>query len=147
MAKIRSRYYHWMYYFSNSIHTGYEYGNDTKIIHRRGYFDDTLTESFCGDITLLMKNFDAAKAVLERLEDLIKWSRMKFKAKKSGSCTTSDGKQKEVRFTIAGENILTVKEEPVKSLGRWYKETLTVRYKGIEIYNQTQEGLRSIDKD
>ena len=54
-----------------------------------------------------------------RQEDLIKWSRMKFKAKKSRSRTIASEKQKEVRYTIAGENIPTVKEEPVKSLGRW----------------------------
>lgn len=44
---------------------------------------------------------------------------MKFKAKKSRSRTIASEKQKEVRYTIAGENIPTVKEEPLKSLGRW----------------------------
>ena len=45
---------------------------------------------------------------------------MKFKAKKSRSRTIVSEKQKEVRYTIAGETIPTVKEEPVKSLGCWY---------------------------
>ena len=59
-------------------------------------------------------------------------------AKKSRNCTISGGKQKEVRFTIAGENIQTINEEPVKSLGHWYEDGLTDRHKGVEIYHQAQ---------
>ena len=38
-----------------------------------------------------------------------------------------------------------VKEEPVKRLGHWYKDTSTDRHKGIAIYLEA-EGLRSIPK-
>ena len=66
---------------------------------------------------------------------------MKFKAKKSRSRTIASEKQKEVRYTIAGENIPTVKEEPVKSLGRWCQDGLTDRHKRLEIYHQAYDAL------
>ena len=40
---------------------------------------------------------------------------MRFKAKKSRSGTKVNGKEEEVRFTIAGRTIPMVQEEPVKS--------------------------------
>ena len=66
---------------------------------------------------------------------------MKFKAKKSRSRTIVSEKQKEVRYTIAGETIPTVKEEPVKSLGCWYQDCLTDRHKRVEIYHQNHDAL------
>lgn len=51
------------------------------------------------------KTYHAAKAVLETLGDLIKWFRMRFKAKKPRSGTKVNGKEEEVRFTIAGRTI------------------------------------------
>lgn len=69
-----------------------------------------------------------------------------IQSQKSRSCTIINGKQKEVRFKISRSNIPKVKEEPVKSLGRWYKNGLNGRYKGVEVYQQAQEGLKAIDK-
>ena len=51
--------------------------------------------------------------------------RMKFKAKMSHSLTFVKGRQIEAKFSIAGEKMPTVKEEPVKSLGRWYAGILS----------------------
>ena len=62
-------------------------------------------KAFMDDITVLTKTVHTAKAMLEILGDLIKWFRMKFKAKKSRTCTNANGKQKVVWFTITGENI------------------------------------------
>ena len=76
----------------------------------------------------------------------LEWSRMKFKAKKSRSLTYIKGRQKEIRYTVGGENIPTVKEEPVKSLGRWYKGTVTDRSQGIEVQKVAEAGIQSIDK-
>lgn len=71
---------------------------------------------------------------------------MKFKAKKSRSATFIKGKQKEIRYKIGGEEIPTVKEQPVKSLGRWYKSTLSDRSRGIEVQDMVEEGLKAIDR-
>ena len=82
------------------------------------------------------------KKVLARLDELITWSRMRFKAKKSRSLTFLKGRQRQCKFSIAGKNMPTVKEKPVKSLGRWYAETLSDRGRGIEIMHQAEEGDR-----
>ena len=53
--------------------------------------------------------------------------------------------QKEEKFTVGGETMPTVKEEPVKSLGRWYEGTLTDKRRGVDILGMAEEGLRAID--
>ena len=103
-------------------------------------------KAFMDDITLLTSEVDTMQNVLTQLDDLITWSRMKFKAKKSRSLTLHKGKQKQEKFTIAGEQMPTIKEEPVKSLGRWYAGTLSDRSRGVEIMNQAVEGLKAIDQ-
>ena len=105
----------------------------------------TPLRAFMDDITVLSKVGTETKRVLERLDQLISWSRMKFKAKKSRTCSLRKGNPREVRFKIAGDPIPTVKEEPVKSLGRWYKGRLSDRSRGKEVYDQAVEGLKSID--
>ena len=40
----------------------------------------------------------------------------------------------------------TVREQPVKSLGRWYAGTLTDRSRGVEVQRQAEEGLKAIDE-
>ena len=101
--------------------------------------------AFMDDVTIVSK-ITGAKGILARLDKLIEWSRMKFKAKKSRSLTYIKGRQKEIRYTVGGENIPTVKEEPVKSLGRWYKGTVTDRSQGIEVQKEAEAGIQSIDK-
>ena len=71
---------------------------------------------------------------------------MKFKAKKSRCLTIQKGKQRQQKFTIAGEQMPTVKEQPVKSLGRWYSGTLSDRSQGVAIMQQAEHGLKAIDQ-
>ena len=92
-------------------------------------------KAFMDDITVLSEVEAATRRVLKRLDDLITWSRMKFKAKKSRSCSLREGKRKQIKFSIAGDPMPTVKEKPVKSLGRWYAGNLTDRNRGVEVYN------------
>ena len=105
----------------------------------------TPLKAFMDDITVLSISERATHRMLGRLDELIAWSRMKFKAKKSRSCTFRKGNQIEVRYTIAGEPIPTVREQPVKSLGRMYKENLSDRGQGVEIFNQATDSLKEID--
>ena len=103
-------------------------------------------KAFMVDMAVLAKCEQDTNRVLRRLDELITWTRMKFKAKKSRSCTIIKGKVKETHYRIAGERIPTVKEEPVKSLGRWYEDGLSDRHKGMEIYRQAEDALKSINK-
>ena len=90
-------------------------------------------KAFMDDITVISRSSEAMTKILERLDQLISWLRMKFKAKKSRSLTLRKGKQIQTKFKIAGDKIPTIKEEPVKSLGRWYEGTLNDRGRGIMV--------------
>ena len=107
----------------------------------------TPMRSFMDDITVLSKDKEETRNILERLDELITWSRMKFKAKKSRSLTLVKGVQKEEKYLIGNEEIPTVKEMPVKSLGRWlYEGTLKDSKQGRDVYSAAEEGLKAIDK-
>ena len=99
--------------------------------------------SFVNDITALVRGEQATQQMLERLEELIAWSRMKFKAKQSRSVTFKNGKHKEVRYFIGGEPIPTVRENSVKSLGRLYHKSLNNREQGIEVQATVEDGLKA----
>ena len=103
-------------------------------------------KAFMDDLTILSRKHEKMKEVLRRLEELIKWARMKFKAKKSRSLTLVKGRQVETKFSIAGETMPTLKEEPVKSLGRVYHGTLNDRSEGIRIQAIAEDGLDKIEK-
>ena len=106
----------------------------------------TPLQSFMDDITLLVRGEGVTRRILERLDELIAWSRMKFKAKKSRSATLRKGVQREVRYFIGGQPIPTVKEKPVKSLGRLYQKSLSDRNHGQLIQQSAEAGLKAIDK-
>ena len=82
----------------------------------------TPLKAFMHDITVVSKSEEATHRMLGRLDELIAWYQMKFKAKKSRSCTFRKARQVEVRYTIVGEPISTVRKQPVNSLGRMYKD-------------------------
>ena len=71
---------------------------------------------------------------------------MKAKPKKSRSLTLVGGSVREIHFEIRDDKIPTVREKPVKSLGRLYSIPLTDRHRGTEIQKVARKELKSIDK-
>ena len=102
-------------------------------------------KAFMDDITTLIQSEEGTRRLLQRLQELFIRSRMKAKPKKSRSLSLIKGKVKEIHFTIGEETIPTVREEPVKSLGRWYMIPLTDRHWGKEIEKTAHESLKIID--
>lgn len=103
--------------------------------------------AFMDDLTILTPSFENADAILKRLEELMAWSRMKFKAKKSRCLVMKSGKvEPERHFSLAGEGIPTVSSSPVKSLGRLYTEELTDVGRVKEIKDKLKDGLGRINK-
>ena len=99
------------------------------------------------DLTLLNPSVEESNKGLDKLEEVTEWCNMKFKPKKSRSLVLKRGKlDREHSFNLSGEHIPSVQEEPVKSLGRWYTESLTDVGRVAEIETQLLEGLDSIDK-
>ena len=72
------------------------------------------------DLTLLNPSTKAVESILNKLEELMNWGRMKFKTKKSKSLVLKHGKLIDYHFLLCDEEIPTIQEQPVKSLGRWY---------------------------
>ena len=103
-------------------------------------------KAFMDDIAILTETAASMKKILGRLDELVTWARMKFRASKSRSVTFKNGKQRNVKFKIAGEIMPTVAEKPVKSLGRIYEGNLTDWHKGVEIHKEAEEGLQNIHK-
>ena len=53
---------------------------------------------------------------------------------------------KEIKFSVCGNEIPTIREKGVKSLGRCYSLPLTDRHGWQNLRKQLQDGLRSINK-
>ena len=71
---------------------------------------------------------------------------MKAKPKKSRSLSLVRGSVREIHFKIGGDKIPTVREKPVKSLGRFYSTPPTDRHRDPEVQKVALKGLKSIDK-
>ena len=104
------------------------------------------SRAFMNNISILVPSQIAADGLLQRYYDLSKWARMKAKPKKSGSLSLVGGSVRKIHSKIGGDKIPTVREKPVKSLGRLYSIPLTVRHRGPEVQKVSLKGLRSIDK-
>ena len=98
-------------------------------------------KAFMDDVTTLTESRTGTELLLQRLNELFAWCRMKAKPKKCRSLSIVHGQVKEIHFSIGGDQIPTVKEQPVKSLGRWYSIPLTDRDRGTEIEKTAKEGL------
>ncbi|KAK3723335.1 hypothetical protein RRG08_059125 [Elysia crispata] len=80
--------------------------------------------------------------MLERLDVLMAWCRLKFKPKKPRSLSVRKGKiDATTTFTVANQQIPTVSQEPVKSLGRWYDSSMKNTKRGLEAVKLATEGL------
>ncbi|GFN85219.1 reverse transcriptase [Plakobranchus ocellatus] len=78
-------------------------------------------KAFMDDTTIICSKEDETRRMLTRLDDLMSWCRMEFRPKKSRSLSIRRGKIDEATtFTLAEQQIPTVSQEPVKSLGRRY---------------------------
>ena len=84
-----------------------------------------LIKAFIDDMTIVLKDVKAIHQAINKVNELLQWAKMKVKQTKSRSLTLSRGKaDPKAIFTIANNNILTVCDGPVKSLGRWYDSNL-----------------------
>ena len=90
-------------------------------------------EAFVDETNIICSKEDETCRKLERLDVLMAWGRMKFKPKKF--CSLSFRKSKidaMTIFTVASQQIVTVSQEPVKSLGRWYDSPMKDTRRGLK---------------
>ena len=65
----------------------------------------------------------STKRLLERINMNLRWANMKIKPRKSRSVSIHRGKLSDRKFVM--QEIPTVGEKPVKSLGKWYSVDLS----------------------
>ena len=102
--------------------------------------------AFMDNITILVSSKIAADVLLQRYFDLFSWARMKAKPKKSRGQSLVRRSVGESHFKIGGDMIPTVREKPVKSLGRVYSNPLTDHHRDTKVQIVALKGLKSIDK-
>ena len=120
--------------------------NTSKGVMKNEHLTLPPSRAFMDDITILVPSQISADGLLQRYYDLFTWARMKAKPKKSQSLSLVGGSVREIHFKIGGDKIPTVREKPVKSLGRLYSIPLTDRHRGPEVQKIVLKGLKSIDK-
>ncbi|KAI8482700.1 hypothetical protein Bbelb_395800 [Branchiostoma belcheri] len=102
--------------------------------------------AFMDDVTSILRTAPCTTRLLQRLEELTEWAGMKFKPSKSRSLSLRKGKISSRTFSVNGQTIPTLQEEPVKSLGRLYTSSLKDTTRGPEIIRQATSGLKCIDE-
>ncbi len=102
--------------------------------------------SYMDDITCLLRTAPCTSRLLKRLDELITWASMKFKPQQSRSLSLRKGERNDrVTFTISGEDIPRIVDQPIRSLGRLYISGLSDKDMGKIILRQLSEGLSKID--
>ena len=104
------------------------------------------SRAFMDDVTTLVQSKAGTQELLDRFHDLFTWAQIKAKPKKSRSISLVRGTICDIHFSIGGNIIPTVREQPVKSLGRLYVFALTNRHRGVEVERTALEGLHAIEK-
>ena len=102
-------------------------------------------KAFMDDTTIVLNRKQIVQRVLDKLNDLLLWCRMALKPAKSRSLSLTRGKvRSDVYFTVGGQRIPTVSEEPVKSLGRVFDELLRDKNQEAATVNKMSDGLNAI---
>src|SRR5277367_127273 len=102
--------------------------------------------AFMDDITVVEESYQQLVKVVSKLEECTKWGKMKFKAVKCRSLVIEAGKVVEKPVEVAGEVIPNIKQQGIKSFGRWYKYPLSDRGRSKEFIEQAEEGRKAMDR-
>ena len=120
--------------------------NNADIVELGGGFQMPPVKAFMDDTTILSSKESTIRKILSLMDKQIIWCRMKFKPQKSRSLSLRKGKvNQNINFMVGGQRIPTVSEEPVKSLGRLFDESLKDINRAKETPRTLQEGLHNID--
>lgn len=96
------------------------------------------------NMTALTTTAASTKWLLGKLQENIKWSRMKINPSKSRSISIVKGVLKDTRFCIVDK--LTVSQQPVETLGRWYNASLKDKEQVQQLRQEIVNGLENINQ-
>ena len=80
--------------------------------------------AFMDDITTMTSCQIGTRWILQGLDKMVLWARMRFKPQKSRTLTIVKGKIKDQRFKIGNNYIPTIKDNPIRCLGKVFDESL-----------------------
>jgi hypothetical protein len=103
-------------------------------------------KAFMYNTTVLTSDVEAVWTMMACLDKMVDWSRMSFKTKKSRSLSNKAGKVFLVTFEAAGQQIPTLLEELIKSLGKVYDSSLKDREAIRQTVAFSKEGLLKINR-
>lgn len=102
---------------------------------------------FMDDITITTQSHIQTRWILSSLEDTVSWARMKFKPKKSRCLIIRKGHvTTQCTLTIQGEAIPSIKDNPIKCLGKWFDATLKDKEAIAGMKEQLEQGLKKIQQ-
>ena len=82
-------------------------------------------KAFMDDVTLIAESRSHMEQLVTHLQELFKWAAMIIKPSKCRSLSLLKGNCKEIKFSVSGNEIPTIRKKSVKSLGRCYSLPLT----------------------
>ena len=101
---------------------------------------------FMDDLTITTESATGGRWILKALDKLVTWARMEFKTRKSRSVVIRRGKVTDnCIFKLQGENIPTLKDVPIKCLGKWYHNSLDDKENVKRFKEETIHGLMKIE--
>lgn len=99
------------------------------------------------DLTVTTESVPGCRWILQGLEKLISWARMRFKPAKSRSLVVKKGKVTDrFRFNIDGSMIPSISEKPVKSLGKVFDSSLKDASSIQATCQELDSWLRAVDR-
>ncbi|CAC5406837.1 unnamed protein product [Mytilus coruscus] len=105
------------------------------------------TRGFMDDLTVTTSSHIQARWILLALEEVVTWARMKFKPRNSRSMILRKGQiTTKFQLKIQGDEILTIVDNPIKCLGKWFDDTFKDNTNVKTVQTQVSEWLKKVDK-
>ena len=101
--------------------------------------------AYMDDMTLITTTVPCTMRLLDRINRNLECASMRIKPSKSRSILIYRGKLSDKKFSIDGEEIPTIREKSVKSLGRWYNVDIHDKKQVVQFKKDVSEGLDRID--
>ena len=103
--------------------------------------------SYMDDVISLLQTAVCTARLLKMFEEPLGWAKMRIKPTKSRSLSIRKGPRNDlISFTVDGERITLLAEQPVRSLGRLYTAGLSDTHMPATITEQLSNSLESLDK-
>ena len=145
----RDNFSKFIYQFQPETKTRETWKNLNKIIETKCVYyliKHASMKAFMDDVTLSAESRSHLEQLVNRLQGLFKWAAMKIKPSKCRSLSLLKGNCKEIKFSVSWNEIPTIREKSVKSLGRCYSLPLIDRHRWQDLRKLLQNGLRANDK-